>query len=75
MNGRAAFAPNSVDFIRALPDNGRIFIRATAADGNNKDVNFILSGTSTIRDKIARACNWSDTSEEPVGNIRPPQAR
>ena len=75
MNGRAAFAPYPIDFIRALPDNGRIFVRATAADGNNKDVNFILAGTSAIRDKIARACHWPDTSEGSVGSVHPPQAR
>jgi hypothetical protein len=58
-NGRAAFAPHPVDFIRALPDNGRVFIRALAADGNNKDANFQLSGVSEIRENVARACNWS----------------
>ena len=58
MDGRAAFAPNPVDFIRALPDNGRVFIRAIAVDGKTKDVNFNLSGVSEIRDKIGRACNW-----------------
>ena len=59
MNGRAAFAPNAVDFIRALPDTGRVFIRATAANGTNKDTNFILSGVSEVRDKIGRICNWA----------------
>ena len=28
VDGRAAFAPNPEDFIRALPDSGRVFIRA-----------------------------------------------
>ena len=75
INGRAAFAPKPMDLIRALPDNGRIFIRAIASDGSNKDTNFIISGTSAIRDKIARACNWSSTSEEPVGSIPTPKDR
>lgn len=74
INGRAAFAPEPMDLIRALPDNGRIFIRAIASDGSNKDTNFIISGTSVIRDKIARACNWPSTSE-PVGSIPTPKAR
>ena len=74
INGRAAFAPKPMDLIRALPDNGRIFIRAIASDGSNKDTNFIISGTSVIRDKIARACNWPSTSE-PVGSIPAPKAR
>jgi hypothetical protein len=41
MNCRAAFAPHQVDFIRALPDGGRVFIRITTADGDNKDANFL----------------------------------
>jgi hypothetical protein len=66
MSGRAAFAPKAEDFIRALPDNGRVFIRAIAADGHNKDANFQLAGVSDIKEKIARACNWANVSDEPV---------
>jgi hypothetical protein len=66
VNGRAAFAPKAEDFIRALPDNGRVFIRAIAADGNNKDANFQLAGVSEIKNKIARACNWANVSDEPT---------
>ncbi len=66
VSGRAAFAPEPEDFIRALPENGRVFIRAIAANGNNKDVNFQLAGVSEIREKIARACNWRSISDEPT---------
>jgi hypothetical protein len=59
IDGRAAFAPNAEDFIRVLPDDWRVFIWAIAADGNNKDANFILSGLSEVRGNIARACNWA----------------
>jgi hypothetical protein len=72
MDGHASFAPNATDFIRMLPDNGRVFIRAIAADGRNKDANFKLSGVSEVRAKIERACNWSD---EATGTINQPQAR
>jgi hypothetical protein len=75
MDGRAAFAPNPENFIRALPDSGRVFIRAIDADGKDKDANFILSGVSEIRDKIARACNWPEMPDESTGTIGPPQAR
>jgi hypothetical protein len=75
MDGRAAFAPNPENFIRALPDSGRVFIRAIDADGKDKDANFILSGVSEIRDKIARACNWPEIPNESTGTIYPPQAR
>jgi hypothetical protein len=72
MDGRAAFAPNPVEFIRSLPDNGRVFIRAIAADGKNKDANFKLSGVSEVRDKLGRACNVPD---ELTGTTNPPKAR
>jgi hypothetical protein len=72
LDGHAAFAPKPTDFIRGLPDNGRVFIRAIAADGQNKDGNFKLSGLSDVRDKIGRACNWSD---ETTGTINQSQTR
>ena len=75
MDGRAAFAPNPMDFIRILPDNGRVFIRAIGADGQNKEANFKLSGVSTVRDKIGHACNWSNAPDESTGAINQPQAR
>lgn len=76
MNGHAAFAPHPVDFIRALPDGGRVFIRATTADGDNKDANFVLGDVSAIRDKIARTCNWPGTSDEPTtGTIKAPRSQ
>jgi hypothetical protein len=68
--GRAAFAPNAEKFIRALPDNGKLFIRAVRFDGKIKNANFKLGAVSAIRDKIASACNWPDASkDEPVGSV------
>ena len=75
MDGRAAFAPKPMDFIRSLPDSGRVFIRAIAADGQNKDANFKLSGVSEVRDKIGHACNWSSGPNDSTGTTTPPQAR
>jgi hypothetical protein len=75
MDGRAAFAPNPMDFIRILPDNGRVFIRAIAADGQTKDANFKLSGVSAVRDKIGHACNWPNAPDESTGATNQPQAR
>jgi hypothetical protein len=68
--GRAAFAPNAEEFIRALPDNGKLFLRAVRFDGKIKDANFKLGAVSAIKDKIASACNWPDASkDEPVGSV------
>jgi hypothetical protein len=75
MDGRAAFASNPMNFIRILPDNGRVFIRAIAADGQNKDTNFKLSDVSEVRDKIGHACNWSSVPDESTGTINQPEAR
>jgi hypothetical protein len=75
MNGLAAFAPQPEDFIRTLPDNGRVFIRALTAAGENKDTNFILSGVADIREKIGRACNWSSAPDETTGSISRSQKR
>ena len=67
MNGRAAFAPKPEDFIRALPDSGRVFIRALTATGENKDTNFVLSGVTEIREKIGRVCHRPSMQDEPTG--------
>jgi len=75
MNGRAAFAPKAVDFIRALPDNGRVFIRAIAADGSNKDANFQLAGVSEIKETIMRACNRPSVTDEPITGTIKQQSR
>jgi Type VI secretion system VasI, EvfG, VC_A0118 len=61
-NGQAAFAPAAVQFIRALPDDGKLFIRATAFDGTTVDGAFTLGKVSEVRDKIATACHWSGTA-------------
>jgi hypothetical protein len=71
----AAFAPKPEEFIRALPANGRVFIRALTADGSNKDTNFLLSGVSEIRGTIARACNWSTRPDDASGSISQTQKR
>jgi hypothetical protein len=57
-DGQAAFAPAAVQFIRALPDSGKLFVRATALDGTRVDGVFILGKVSEIRDKIAADCHW-----------------
>ena len=64
------FAPSAVEFIRALPNAGKLFIRAARSDGKTKDGTFNLGAISEIRNKIARACDWPDASgEEPVGSV------
>jgi hypothetical protein len=57
-NGTAAFAPSAIQFIRALPDHGELFIRAYGYSGNNQDGEFKLGKVSEVREKIAQACKW-----------------
>jgi hypothetical protein len=74
-NSFAAFVPRAEEFIRALPEAGRVYIRALTPASGNKDTNFILSGVSEVREKIARACNWSVPTDDATGSINPTQKR
>ena len=65
-NGRAAFAPA---FIQSLPDNGKLTIRTTRSDGKVKEGSFGLGPVSEFRSKIAHACVWDNTANEPVGSV------
>jgi hypothetical protein len=69
MNGRAAFAADAVAFIQSLPDNGKLWIRTTRSDGKIKEGNFNLGAVSEVKNKIAQACDWDDTLNEPVGSV------
>ena len=69
MDGRAAFASNAMEFIRMLPDNARLFVRTSRTDGKTKEANFNLGHVSDIRKKIAHACDWGRTPNEPVGSV------
>ena len=69
MDGRAAFASDAVELIRMLPDNAKLFVRTIRSDGKIKEANFNLGAISEIRRKIAHACDWDDTSNDPVGLV------
>ena len=69
IDGRAAFAPNAVEFIRVLPDNAKLFIRTSRSDGKMKEANFNLGKVSDIRNKIAHACDRDDAPNDPVGSV------
>jgi type VI secretion system (T6SS) VasI/EvfG family protein len=57
-DGQAVFAPSAVQLIRALPDDGKLFMRASAYGGRSVDGQFDLGKVSAVRDKIAAACHW-----------------
>jgi hypothetical protein len=61
--------PDAVAFMQSLPDNGKVTIRTTRSDGKVKEGNFYLGAVSEVRNKIARACDWEDTPNDPVGSV------
>jgi type VI secretion system VasI family protein len=68
MNGRAAFAPDAVTFIQSLPDNAKLSIKTIRSpDGRVKEGTFDLGVVSEVRAKIAKACDWPDTSAQDQG--------
>jgi type VI secretion system protein VasI len=58
-NGQATFAPNAIEFIKLLPDNGKLFLRATGFQGRQFDGLFQLADVTAVRAKIEETCHWS----------------
>ena len=69
IDGRAAFASNAVEFIRMLPDDGKLFIKTSRSDGKTKEAIFNLGDVSDIRNKIAHACDRNETPNDPVDSV------
>ena len=76
IDGRAAFAPNAIEFIRMLPDNAKLFIKTNRPDGKTKEANYNLGHVSDIRSKIAHSCDWDDMpADNPLGLVDHPNSR
>jgi Type VI secretion system VasI, EvfG, VC_A0118 len=58
-NGRGAFAPNAAAMLKALPDDGTLFVRLTGFSAYH-DARFNLGTVSAIREKIREACKWPE---------------
>lgn len=61
---QGVFAPNAIQFIQSLPDNGKLFLRALAFEGNSVEGEFKLGNVTEIRDKISAACNWPASAKK-----------
>lgn len=59
---KAVFAPNGVNFVKLLPDNGKLFVRVTGRSKQADDATFELGEIAAVRDRIAAACKWQDTA-------------
>jgi hypothetical protein len=66
--GYGVFAPSAIQFIRSLPDNGKLFIRAHGFRGQTTDGEFNLGNVSELREKLSRACNWPAERSLPLGS-------
>jgi hypothetical protein len=58
-NNRALFASPAQDFMRLMPDNTKLFFRATGYQGKQADATFNLADVSVARDRVADTCHWS----------------
>jgi len=64
-DGRAVFAPSAIQFIRSLPDKGKLFIRSFGYQGKMADGVFYLGDVSEVREKISHACSWPALGAKP----------
>jgi hypothetical protein len=71
-NSTSLFASPAPAFMRPMPDNGKLFLRATGYQGKQADGTFNLGDVSVARDRIAETCHWStpkaDQSPPPCSN-------
>jgi hypothetical protein len=58
-DSKALFATPAIDFMKLLPDSGKLFLRATGFQGRQYDASFALADVSVARDKVADTCRWS----------------
>jgi hypothetical protein len=62
--GTAVFSGDVIQFLRSLPERGRISISVYDWQGPAHDATFQFSGLEDVRRKIAEACKW------PEGGVR-----
>ena len=65
-----ALAPTPIPFIRALADDGKVFVRMYDNHNAPYDALFSLGNVSKIRSRLAEACEW-DAASASSGNSAP----
>jgi hypothetical protein len=68
-----AIAPSPIPFIRALPDQGKVYFRIFDHHGAPHDALFNLGKISEVRSRLAEACDW-DGAPKATGNPVPKAA-
>jgi hypothetical protein len=65
-----AVAPSPIPFIRALADQGKVYVRMFDHHGAPHDALFNLGKISEVRSRLAEACDWEGASKA-TGNPVP----
>jgi hypothetical protein len=87
-SGDSVFVPQQAffPFIRALPEDGDLFVRVTDFQGRTLDLNFKLGPVAEVRDMLGSKCRWpseqrppeqrtADQKPSPAGATAPPPQR
>ena len=64
-----ALVPSPIPFIRALADDGKIYVRMFDHHGTPHDALFNLGKVSDVRSRLAQACDWdaaANTTSDPA---------
>lgn len=72
-----ALAPSPIPFIRALADDGKIYVRMFDHHGTPHDALFNLGKISEVRSRLAQACNWdgaANATSDPAPKAPAPAA-
>ena len=72
-----ALAPSPIPFIRALADDGKIYVRMFDHHGTPHDALFNLGKVSEVRSRLAQACNWdgaANATSDPAPKAPAPAA-
>lgn len=55
-DSKALFTPSALQFLKSLPNDGKLFLRATGFQGRQQDGTFELADVATMRDRIIETC-------------------
>ena len=69
-----ALAPSPIPFIRALSDEGKVYVRMFDHHGAPHDAQFNLGKVSPVRSRLAEACDWDKASENTAPKAPAPAA-
>jgi hypothetical protein len=68
-NGKGLFASNAVALIETLPEDGKLFVRATGLNRQAHDATFQLGAVTVVKERVSAACKGS-----PEGAASPAKA-